>query len=132
MKKKLRLKHQTYHRRVMDFNKRFNPERPLADPSYEEIDQMPITDPFWDGGDLSHPEELWASEPETKDGIQAFLTVRAAREELSRIGREVRHLLNWACQYQQKLNAISAQQGVYLLVSVPCLLLTSGLCLPSD
>lgn len=72
---------------------------------------MEITDPFWDGGQLSHPDEAWASEPETKEGIQAFLTCRSAREELSRIGREVRHILQWACQHQAKLDLLSVGHG---------------------
>lgn len=112
MKKQLRLKHQTYLRRVKDFNKRFKPDRPLPDPTYDEVECMAITDPFWDGGHLSHPDEPWASEAETKDGIQAFLTSRGCREELSRIGCEVRHLLKWACQYQHKLDTEAVRQGV--------------------
>lgn len=55
MKKQLQLKHQTYHRWVKEYNQRFKPVPLLADPSYDDVDSMKITDPFWEGGHLSHP-----------------------------------------------------------------------------
>lgn len=118
MQKQLQLKHQTYHRRVKEYNERFKPVPLLPDPSYDDVYSMKITDPFWDGGNLSHPDEAWANETETKEGIQAFLTCRSSREELSRIGREVRHIIQWAIKHQHKLDAIRDQTGRCLTVYI--------------
>lgn len=67
---------------------------------------MDITDVFWNGGSLTHPEELWATDPATQEGIQAFLTQRAAEDELRRIAREARQLLLWACDYQARVEGV--------------------------
>lgn len=63
-----------------------------------------MTDIFWTGGALSHPDQPWASDPPTREGIMAFLVKRAADEELQRISREARQMLDWAIKYQSRLD----------------------------
>lgn len=67
---------------------------------------MDITDVFWNGGSLTHPDELWATDPATQERIQAFLTKRAAEDELCRIAREARQLLLWACGHQIRVDGV--------------------------
>lgn len=67
---------------------------------------MPVTDIFWDLGGLSHPDEAWASNKHTQEGIRLYLLWRAAKEELKRIARETRQLIRWALEYQVKLDDV--------------------------
>lgn len=100
----LKRKHSTYHRHVSMYNQVHRPAVTIADPSFEAIKSLPITDSFWDCSGLSHPNEDWATTPDVKTGIQAFLTKRAASEELCRLAREVRQLISWALDHQARVN----------------------------
>lgn len=97
-------KYNTYHRHVSNYNRAYRRREPIPDPTFEELKNLPITDMFWDGSALSHPEEPWAINNDVKTGIQAFLTKRSALEEIRRIGREVRQLILWALDYQAHVN----------------------------
>lgn len=79
-------------------------------PGAVEIKALPLSDSFWDVGQLSHPNELWAVDQPTKDGIQAYLKKRRAEEELGRVARESRQLMNWGILTQEKL--IELQKSV--------------------
>lgn len=76
------------------------------DPTFDEVESMAVTDPFWDLGGLSHPDEPWATNKYTREGIQAYLLRRAAKEELKRIARECRQMVLWALEYQLKIDEI--------------------------
>lgn len=72
---------------------------------------MPVTDPFWDVGALNHPDEPWANDTSTKEGIRAYLVKRSSTEELRRIGREVRQAIHWALDYQARVDATKPGAG---------------------
>lgn len=78
----------------------------LPDPTLNEVESMTVTDNFWDLGGLTHPEEEWAANKYTQEGIRVYLVWRSAKEELKRIARETRQLLGWALQYQVKIDDI--------------------------
>lgn len=73
-------------------------------PSAADIKALPLSDSFWDLGQLSHPNEPWAVDQPTKDGIQAYLKKSRATEEVGRLARESRQVLSWAVATQEKLN----------------------------
>lgn len=97
-------KYNKYHRHVSNYNRAHRPDVPLADPTFEEVKGLPITDVFWDGSGLTHPDEVWATNDDVKTGIQAFLTKRSSVEEMRRMGREVRQLILWALDHQSRVN----------------------------
>lgn len=102
----LRKKYNTYSRHVTRYNQQRRRRDALLLPSFDEVVSMPVTHGFWDIGGLSHPEEEWASNEYTQQGIKAYLMKRAAGEELRRIARETRHLIRWALEYQEKIDSI--------------------------
>ncbi|EGG00025.1 uncharacterized protein MELLADRAFT_112127 [Melampsora larici-populina 98AG31] len=105
--KLFKTKYNSYHRRVSGYNDRFQPEPLLDDPSLAEVERMEISDLFWAGGStLSHPEEPWANDLPTREGIQAFLSCRSAEEEMCCISREARQLSQWALEYQSKVDLV--------------------------
>lgn len=65
---------------------------------------MEFGNPFLDCGSLTHPNEPWAIDPDTQEGIQAFLTVCRCKEELRRVSKEARQTANWALMYQSRLD----------------------------
>ncbi|KAH9808531.1 hypothetical protein DFH28DRAFT_909133 [Melampsora americana] len=106
----LQKKYRSHHRRVQAYNERFTPSPLIPDPSLADVERMDLSDPFWSGGStLSHPEEPWASDLPTRDGIQAFLAHRSSKEELCRIAREARQLTQWALDYQSKIDSVRPQ-----------------------
>lgn len=127
-------KHKSYNRRAKDYNWRFQLVNPLPMPSLNEVEGMSITDVFWCGGALTHPDEPWASDEATRTGIQAYLSKRACDEELHRIATEVRQMLMWAVTYQAKVDlARPNPEGIsYFLTSMIHILeefLSTPLCL---
>lgn len=110
-KKLLKKKYNTYHRNVSKYNENRRRNSRIPDPSFEEVEEMPVTDEFWDLGALTHPAEDWATNKHTKAGIQAFLLKRAAVEELRRISRETRQLIEWALAYQLKIDNVVVEMA---------------------
>lgn len=104
-------KYHTYRRRAEKYNTDFNPTHPIPVPTLKVVQSMPITDEFWDGGLISHPDEAWACDPPTRSGIQAYLINRACEEELSRVAREVRQMTKWAIEYQGRINELAVKLG---------------------
>ncbi|KAH9823853.1 hypothetical protein DFH28DRAFT_1117631 [Melampsora americana] len=89
-----------------------NQAQPIPVPTFEDVKAMPMTHPFWDGSGLSHPDKPWAINNDVKTGIQAWLTRGSAREEVGRIGREVRQLILWALDYQKRVDDSLPAPGV--------------------
>lgn len=97
---KLVVKLKTYIRRATIYNNQFHPKNPIPTPNMKTVEAMSLTDLFWAGGDLIHPDKPWASDMPTREGIQAFLDKRGATEELQQISQEARQLVKWAFSYQ--------------------------------
>ncbi|KAH9815483.1 hypothetical protein DFH28DRAFT_1126225 [Melampsora americana] len=104
---------QSFFKRKFDTFKlqvsKYNSIVPLSElpcPLYDEAKGMSIEDPFWNSGALSHPNEAWAVDQGTKDGIYAFLPQQSCAEELRRIGREVRQMMLYALQTDEKLDSL--------------------------
>lgn len=120
----LKKKFNTYHRHVSKYNVIFGPDHIIPLPKLETIETAPITDPFWDGGPVSHPDELWATDEDTKSGIQAFLMQRSAKEELRRIGSEARQLILWAIEYEERVERLKHMpvvEGEFLKLNIKTL-----------
>lgn len=75
-------------------------------PDAAEIKRLVLSDPFWNVGDLSHPDEAWAVDQATKDGIQAYLHKSRANEEVRQVARECRQLMHSAFASDLKLQAL--------------------------
>lgn len=101
--KKLACSHRTFLRHATRFNEAFRPANLIPTPSFESINRMKIDDPFWEIEDLTHPNEDWAVDPLTRSGIDAWRIQRSSREEMRRIGRELRQQLQWALVYSSKV-----------------------------
>ncbi|KAH9812334.1 hypothetical protein DFH28DRAFT_1084488 [Melampsora americana] len=87
----LRKKHATYWRLANDFNNKFHPEALLPTPSLQEVEAMPLKEP-------------WAVDEATQDGIESYITMCRCQEELRRIAKEARQMVCWAVDYQDKTN----------------------------
>ncbi|KAH9807646.1 hypothetical protein DFH28DRAFT_914048, partial [Melampsora americana] len=107
----LKKKYLTFQRHVLAFNTAFPGPNPIDYLTFDEVNVMPIDHPFWDFGRLTHPQEPWAVDPRVQDGIKAHLNVTHAEDELRRIARECRQLINWSGDTYQKMSHL--RQIVY-------------------
>lgn len=83
------------------------PDRPgIQLPTFDEIKKLDINDPFWNIGNLTHPEEPWAADLSTQAGIQAFRTARSGEEEVERIAYEVQNMVRSALLMEEKHSAL--------------------------
>ncbi|KAH9823027.1 hypothetical protein DFH28DRAFT_880781, partial [Melampsora americana] len=120
--RELRRKHSTYNRLAGNYNATFAPNEPLATPTLMEVERMEITDPFFNCGNLTHPQEPWAVDPRTQDGIEAYLDVQRCEEELRRIAKEARQMMNWGLAFQDKIDVLQDEirQGMYTSGRINC------------
>ncbi|KAH9817142.1 hypothetical protein DFH28DRAFT_856348, partial [Melampsora americana] len=65
-----------------------------------------LEDMFWEIGFLTHPTKAWATDPETKIGIDFFLTTWNCEEELHRIVRKVCQRLCWGLDLSEKIQCL--------------------------
>ncbi|KAH9821527.1 hypothetical protein DFH28DRAFT_882524, partial [Melampsora americana] len=72
-------------------------------PMFGEVKSLPITDPFWNIGHLTHPDEPWVVDLATQTGIQAFQGVRSCEEEVERISCEVQNMARSALLTKERL-----------------------------
>lgn len=110
MKNKIKLlknKWKTYHTQVSDYNDTYDPDDPIECPTLEVVEKMDIEDAFWNFGNLTHPNEDWAVNKATQEGIRSYLKVRSCNEELRRIGCEVLHVIDWAVIMANKLESLA-------------------------
>ncbi|KAH9823013.1 hypothetical protein DFH28DRAFT_1078159 [Melampsora americana] len=103
----LKTKTKTYLRHARKYNQCFRPHQPIPEPSFEEISEMDILDPFWNEAALNHPDEPWAT-----------CHHRSSEEELRRLGCKVRQMMRWAVDYQAQVKACkpSAKNGELRLI----------------
>lgn len=114
----LRRKWESYRTRVEKFNASY-PEHQLTDyPTLEDVKEYPLEHNFWSIGSLTHPDEAWATDPLVQQGIQSWLTLQRCDEELRRIAREVRQLLQSALISKRKLDELLdlTERGVFHLI----------------
>lgn len=105
----LRKKVATYLRHANSYNEDFEPDPKLATPTVKEVEEMEFGDPFLDCGNLSHPQEPWAVDADTQDGIQAYLIRSRCKEELRRLTKEARQTVKWALEYQGRLDNLAKE-----------------------
>ncbi|KAH9822663.1 hypothetical protein DFH28DRAFT_1181544 [Melampsora americana] len=73
-----------------------------------ELHVKHLEDPFWNIGHLTHPDEVWATDVATQLGIQAYRTFRSCDEELRRIAREVRNMIQDSLRVEDRLTNLKA------------------------
>ncbi|KAH9811811.1 hypothetical protein DFH28DRAFT_931486 [Melampsora americana] len=100
----LRQKHATYIRLAKRYNEDFTPNPLLHTPTLQEVEEMDLCHPFLNFGSLIHSTEPWAVDKATQEGMEAYINVCRCTEELRRIAKEARQMLNWAVLYQAKID----------------------------
>lgn len=105
----LRKKLATYLRHANSYNDEFVPDPKIPTPNMKDLERMEFGDPFLDCGSLTHPNEAWAIDPDTQEGIQAYLTYSRCKEELRRLTKEARQLMRWAIEYQGRLDTLAQE-----------------------
>lgn len=104
----LKTKYNTFQRLVNSFNLDFPEAVPFQCSTFEIIKGLSVYDAFWDVGQLTHPNEAWAIDKKTQDGIQAHLTMTHALDELSRVGRECRQMIKWSLLVDERASVLRA------------------------
>ncbi|KAH9809128.1 hypothetical protein DFH28DRAFT_1187570, partial [Melampsora americana] len=102
----LKKKFKTFERQVSAFNLSYRNRQPIDCPTFDEVKAMAIDNSFWDFGGMTHPEEPWACDPKVQEGIKSYLDLTHAEDELRRIGRECRQLMNWSAQTHEKIRQL--------------------------
>ncbi|KAH9809220.1 hypothetical protein DFH28DRAFT_906155, partial [Melampsora americana] len=95
-----------------NYNQTYRPRQAMPDPSLAKVEAMPMTNPFWDIGGLTHPEEPWATDQATCEGIQNFWVKRGAKEELQQMAYNVRQLMKCSLGYQSCIERIKTDWEV--------------------
>jgi len=60
-------------------------------------------DSFWIDSFFTYRDQVWATDPDVRDGIALLQSKKRGQEEKMRIIWEVRRLVTWAVEYGQKL-----------------------------
>lgn len=105
-------KFQTYEGEVTKYHQTFRNADRMPCPTLADVRSLNLEDNFWDIDELTHPAEPWAIDPDTKVGIRAFLTVRSCEEELRRIAREVRQMIQSSLMMATKIDSLHALSTV--------------------
>ncbi|KAH9822317.1 hypothetical protein DFH28DRAFT_882242 [Melampsora americana] len=93
-------------RQVLAFNTSFPGPNPIECLTFDEVKGTSIDHPFWDFGQITHPQEPWAVDPRVQGGIRAHLYLTHSEDELRRIGRECRQLINWSVDTYDKISTL--------------------------
>jgi hypothetical protein len=93
-----------YNSRASNYNSKFSPEIKLETPTFDEVKRYRIEHAFWNSGWLDHPNEAWAVDLDTQNGIQAYLTVTHCQDKLHRIAHKARQAVKWALVTAQKID----------------------------
>lgn len=96
-------KYKTYETQINNYKESYPNSVMQPCPSIEELQGLPMDDIYWNVGNLTHPNEPWANDKATQEGIRDWLNFQRANEEIRRIAREVRRMLNWATKMNEKL-----------------------------
>lgn len=113
--KSFNVKYKTYKSQLQLYHDVYPDAIMLHLPPVEHIQTLSLEDWFWNIGNLTHPNEPWAVDLPTQIGIEAYWTERSCQEELWRLAREVRQLIQSAFVMQEKLESlrILSQKRMY-------------------
>ncbi|EGF97144.1 uncharacterized protein MELLADRAFT_79852 [Melampsora larici-populina 98AG31] len=115
-----------------DYRKVF-PTNIVPDPATMNLDRLlklEADSPFWNDGFITHAHEPWAVDPKTQHGMRQLAYFQRSKEELRRIGWEIRRSMRWATRRHQSLlrlfkelrdfnSELTSAQAKSLLVSLP-------------
>jgi hypothetical protein len=104
--KVFRTKWKTFHDLVEHYNTSHPDNTQLVNYTLDEAKALALDDAFWNFGYLTHPNEAWATDADTQQGIQAYLMYCRSEEELRRISHEVRQMLRWALAMDEKVQNV--------------------------
>ncbi|KAH9809744.1 hypothetical protein DFH28DRAFT_1078897 [Melampsora americana] len=99
--KAVRVKYNTYERRVEKYSTDYPDSVQPALPDLETVMTMEMDDEFWNRGEVGLEED-----DTHRPGINSFLSRRSACEELRRIAREARQMTAWANSYFERILAL--------------------------
>ncbi|KAH9807020.1 hypothetical protein DFH28DRAFT_836789, partial [Melampsora americana] len=71
--------------------------------TYTELLKIDFDHPFWNDGLFTNGQEPWAIDDNTKHGMRQVAYFDRAREEIRRIGWEVRRVMRWAIHSHNSL-----------------------------
>lgn len=106
--KNLRVKYQTYARRVETYHTDFPRATRVQLPEVGTVMLMSLEDAFWNRGEVDAEEHAEHAEM-FRAGIDATLLKRSAVEELRRIARELRQMIGWAIDYHERIMSFKTQ-----------------------
>lgn len=98
-----------YTKRAANFTQEHDPRHKPAIPTYDQLQDLPVDDPFWNDGFFTNDNEPWAVDPYTQGGVRAVLAKDRALEELRRLGWEVRRSMSWAYERNNSLTHILSE-----------------------
>ncbi|KAH9822464.1 hypothetical protein DFH28DRAFT_881386 [Melampsora americana] len=96
-------KYRTFETQINNYKESYPASNMDPCPPIEDLQALPMDDPYWNVGNLTHPNEPWASDKTTQEGIRHWRNLQRANEELRRIATEVRRMLRWAIELNDKL-----------------------------
>ncbi|KAH9809795.1 hypothetical protein DFH28DRAFT_904299 [Melampsora americana] len=79
---------------------------------YGNLIHMEPDDPFWSNGLFTHSTEPWAVDRGTQVGMRALARLQRGKEEIRRLGWEVRRAMRWATREHERLWVILNQLRV--------------------
>lgn len=104
--KTLQQKYSTYEANVNRYHNLYPHSPALQLPTFADVKAFSVDDNFWNIGSLTHPNEPWAVDIATQNGIRAYRTVQSCEEELRRIAREVRKMMRSSLATEKKLQSL--------------------------
>ncbi|KAH9808522.1 hypothetical protein DFH28DRAFT_1195529 [Melampsora americana] len=94
-----------YLAQLANYRKVF-PTNIVPDPASMDYARLLKLEPeasFWNDGFITHAHEPWAVDPKTQHGMRQLAYFQRAKEEIRRIGWEVRRSMRWATHRHQSL-----------------------------
>ncbi|EGG12645.1 uncharacterized protein MELLADRAFT_86843 [Melampsora larici-populina 98AG31] len=91
---------ETYLTQLANYRKVF-PTNIVPDPALMDHNRLLVLEPdapFWNDGFITHANEPWAIDPNTQHGMRQLAYYERSKEELRRIGWEIRQSMRWATQ----------------------------------
>ncbi|KAH9818347.1 hypothetical protein DFH28DRAFT_925835 [Melampsora americana] len=87
---------ETYRTRRAQYHQQYPANQLPPDIDYHELLQIQADHPFWNNSLFTKIQAPWAVDPTTRHGMQQLAYADRAKEELRRLGWEVRRAMRWA------------------------------------